>query len=163
MARREADREDLFAEAAALVERAELQTRGRPEPVTAGRRKTGGWSVYFGADPCFHFDEKGRLRRAFAQGRLYRTQGHTLAELQRLRTPDETQLRRRDLSPAELTSFLEQAHRRLAELLDAIRTDGIQLRRVVPVETPFLRNLEQALMQILHPALRLAPPVHGRS
>ena len=162
MARREADREDLFGEAAALIVRAELDVPGVAEPVTAGRRKAGGWSIYFGGDPCYHFDEEGRLRRAFAEGRLYRTQGRTVSELERFRSPDRTELLRRDLTPAELARFLETAHDRLAALGAAIQQRVIQVRRVFPHDAPVTEGLEQALKQILDPALRLAPPIRGR-
>ena len=162
MVRQEVDRDDLFREAAALIERAEFEVPGMAEPVTAGRRKAGGWSIYFGADPCFHFDEQGRLRRAFAEGRLYRTQGRTLAKLERVHTPDETELRRRDLTPEELASFLESARRRLAELRTAVQQHAIQVQRVFPPDAAVSDGLERALRQVLDPALRLAPPINGR-
>jgi hypothetical protein len=163
MARQESDREDLFGEAAALVERAELNVPGMAEPVTAGRRKAGGWSIYFGGDPCFHFDAEGRLRRAFAQGRLYRTQGRTLAELERVRAPDVTELRRRDLTPAELAEFLGAARHRLADLHAAIQQHDTRVQRVFPHGAPVTAGLGQALQRILNPVLRLAPPIKGRT
>lgn len=98
MARAESDREDLFAEATAFVRRAELTVRGIGEPIVFGSKRDGAWSIYFGTDPVFHFDPGGRLKRAFAGGRLYRTQGDTLAELTREQTAGETILRRRDLT-----------------------------------------------------------------
>jgi hypothetical protein len=162
MARQDADREDLFGEAAALVERAELSLPEMVEPLTAGRRRTGGWSTYFGGDPCYHFDEQGRLRRAFAEGRLYRTQGATLAELERVRTADQTELRRRDLTPAELARFLETARHRLAELGAAIGQGTIQVERVFPEGAIVTEKLEQALSHILDRGLRLAPSIKGR-
>jgi hypothetical protein len=163
MARQEADREDLFGEAAALVERAEFNIHGLAEPVTAGCRKAGGWSIYFGGDPCYHFDEQGRLRRAYAGGRLYRTQGRTLAELERVRSLDRSELRRHDLTPQELARFLEAARRRLAGLSAAIRQHAIQVTRLFPNDATVTDKLEQALKQILNRGLRLAPPIRGRT
>ena len=84
MARQEVDREDLIAEAVALRRRIELALPGCDNPVVAGYRSTGALSLYFGADPVYQFDERGRLRRAFVGGHLYRTQGTTLAELTRV-------------------------------------------------------------------------------
>lgn len=106
MTRHEADREDLFAEATALVRRAELACPGLAEPVVAGFRRDGGLSLYLGGEPAFHFDPQGRLKRAYRGGRLYRTQGETLAELTRERTPAVTLLSRRDLPPAECEAFV---------------------------------------------------------
>ena len=64
MARNEEDREDLMAEATALAERVELTVPQESDFVTAGFRRTGHLSLYFGQDPAYHFDEEGRLRRA---------------------------------------------------------------------------------------------------
>lgn len=162
MARQEADREDLIAEATALVERGEFAITGHDEPITAGRRRTGGWSIYFGSDPCYHFDESGRLRRAFAAGMLYRTQGHTLAELERVRTADASELRRRDLSREELERFVTDVRHRLERLDTAMRDGSLSCRRCVPPDSPIGELLENALGALLATPLRLAPPIAAR-
>jgi len=59
---------------------------GEPENVIARFRADGSPSIYFGSDPVYHFDEAGRLRRAFVEEQLFRTQGDTLARLTRTRT-----------------------------------------------------------------------------
>ncbi|MEZ6044739.1 MAG: hypothetical protein R3C11_03990 [Planctomycetaceae bacterium] len=41
--------------------------------------------LYLGPDPVYHFDAAGRLKRAYVEGLLYRTQESTLARLERLR------------------------------------------------------------------------------
>src|SRR4029077_15594660 len=102
MARHEAEREDLMGEAKALRERVEYSIDGQPEAIVAGFRPTGQWSLYFGSDPVYHFAADGALRRAFCGDELYRTQGTTLARLSRVRTAEEVQLVRHDLSPVEL-------------------------------------------------------------
>ncbi|MGH7129995.1 MAG: hypothetical protein ACREJB_15520, partial [Planctomycetaceae bacterium] len=81
-------------EATALARRVEIVCPDETEPVIAGVREDGTLSVYFGADPAYHFDASGRLRRAFAAGCLYRTQGHTLARLLRRRTASVVELLR---------------------------------------------------------------------
>jgi hypothetical protein len=95
MARTEADREDLMAEAVALVRRVELALPGQDEPLVCGFRRDGSFSVYVGQDPVFHFDSRLRLRRAYRGGKLYRTQGDTLAELTRVRRPKAESGRRK--------------------------------------------------------------------
>ena len=162
MARQEADREDLIAEATALVERGEFAIAGDKQAVTAGRRRNGGWSIYFGSDPCYHFDEAGRLRRAFAEGKLYRTQGHTLAELERVRTADATELRRRDLSIEELKAFLINATQRLEQLRQQLQSGQVHSTRSFPEQCEVGSILRAALERILNPALRLAPAIPGR-
>src|SRR5713226_9555672 len=113
MARYESDREDLMAEATALRERVELEVPGEAEHFVAGFRDDGRWSIYFGADPVYHFDANGGLRRAFVAGDLYRSQARTLARLIRTRTQSEVQLVRHDLDPDELEQFLSDMIARL--------------------------------------------------
>ena len=50
MARHEEDREDLLAEATALVERAELVVEGAAESVVIGFRRDGCASIYCGCN-----------------------------------------------------------------------------------------------------------------
>lgn len=132
MASHESDREDLLNEATALVRRAELTGPNDPEPVVIGFRRDGSLSVYFGADPVYHFDPEGRLKRAYVSGRLYRTQGDTLAELTRERSPSQTTLHRRDLSSLELRHLLTEIIDRITKLLLQHRFHEIQIARQVP-------------------------------
>src|SRR5437870_346539 len=123
MAQRETDREDLLAEATALVERVELSiespsnadfaaslaTRGtKHDPIVAGFRRDGSLSIFFGGDPVYQFNARGELRRAFVNGLLYKAVQGKLAALRRVRSADETQLVRHDLTPAETVQFLDQ-------------------------------------------------------
>ena len=114
MVRQESDREDLFAEAVALVRRAELNCPGFAEAIVIGERREGAWSIYIGGDPVYHLDAVGGLRRAFVDGKLLRTQGTFLAELTRERSTSKTWLNRRDLSA-------ESAHRLLNAMRDALQ------------------------------------------
>ena len=83
MAREESDREDMLREAVALTRRAEVQFRENEEPVFLGFKRDGGLSIYLTVDRVYQFNASGELRRAYRDGFLYRTQGDTLAELQR--------------------------------------------------------------------------------
>ena len=112
----EADREDLLAEAVNLRERIELRVPGSEDAVTIGCNDLGHWSFYFGAEPMYRFDTEGRLRRAVRDGKFYRTQGATLAELERVRLENETQLQRRDLSKGEVETFLSEVRSHLQQL-----------------------------------------------
>lgn len=132
MARHESDREDLLEEATALVRRAEIVGPISVEPVVVGFRKDGGLSVYFGADPVYHLDPDGRLKRAYRSGRLYRTQGDTLAELTRERTPTETVLLRRDLTQQDLESFLSEMAERITTFVMQHRSGEVRIERQIP-------------------------------
>jgi hypothetical protein len=133
MAREEADREDLIAEATALVERAELELAGLAEPLVAGFRRDGCLSLYFGQDPVYHFNRAGELRRAFVDGLLYKAVGGRLCSLRRNRIPGETQLIGHDLSDAEAALVLRALTAQLQELQATIRAGQFQeLREVSP-------------------------------
>jgi hypothetical protein len=105
MARNEADREDLMREAVALTERVELSVPGFEELITIGFRSNGAMSIFVGQDPVYQFDPSGRLRRAFVDGFLFRSQHSGLARLERVRTESEVQLLRYDLPPARVFCF----------------------------------------------------------
>jgi len=122
MARHEEDREDLFAELKSFSPRWELRLDHEPEPVVVGQRQDGRLAIYFAQDPCFHFDGASRLLRAFVQGSLYRTQGTSLARLQRRRTPGQTQLVRSDLQGPQLEEFLQQAGNRIQRLGETLHS-----------------------------------------
>jgi hypothetical protein len=159
MARHESDREDLIREATALRERVELHVPGESAPVVAGFRDDGRLSLYFGADPAYHFDSAGRLRRAYCEGLIYRSQGTTLARLARERSPSETTLHRTDLDPAELSSFVGTVRERTAQLLAAVEQQRAALVRQVPPGANLMPRLVDALRQILKQGSSLARPV----
>jgi hypothetical protein len=141
MARRESDREDLMATATALQQRMELSLEGHGESIVAGVRANGHWSIYFGADPVYHFDAAGSLRRAFVGGDLYRSQGHTLARLNRTRTDLNVELARRDLEPAELERFLSHMAALLREVKTAFESGSYEILRQIPQGDDFVSNL----------------------
>jgi len=165
MARHEADREDLIREAVALSERLELRCGPTAEIVTIGFRRTGGCSIFVEQDPVYQFDVQGRLRRAFVQGLLYRSQHSTLAQLRRQRTPHATQLLRHDLGPEELQEFRRTMHATLQTLLLALQTGSVTVLRAVPEDATdaILQRIRQTLQQILgQSADWLSSAIHAR-
>jgi hypothetical protein len=145
MARHEADREDLMAEATALRERVELALPDEAEHTIAGFREGGRFSLYFGFDPVFHFDTDGALRRAFLGGDLYRSQAQTLARLTRTRAGSALNLVRHDLGAGELETFLATMRERLDRLLTALRSGAALVVQQIPAETELLPRLIAAL------------------
>lgn len=171
MARHESDREDLWAEAVALVSRAELRLAGRTEPLLVGRRQNGWWSIYFGQDVMLQFTADGQLRRAFRDGNLYRTQGETLARLTRERTATETILLRHDLTVEELAEFQSWMHAMLNELHMALAANAVELHRLTLDEsTPidevgqqrFLDEADRMMRTVLSTEKFLAPEIRGK-
>jgi hypothetical protein len=162
MARHESDREDLMQEATGLSRRVEWQVSFVPDPVVAGFKKNGAWSVYFGAEPVLQFDPSGCLRRAFYEGFLFRTQGSTLARLQRNRTSEETQLVRHDLDDSELAAFRVQACSWLRLLLQAIDLGEAVRLRQVPEADEVILDLCVALRTAISDGLPLASAIAGK-
>lgn len=163
MARQETDREDLIREATALVRRVELTLPSEPEAIVAGFRRGGELSIYFGGDPTFQFDSAGRLRRAYSGGVLYRTQGTTLAQLDRQRTGSATELVRHDLAPAELQSFLAASAERLVALRVQLATgSAIVLRQVPEADSSIAADVLMKLEVALKDGIALAPAIPGK-
>ena len=162
MARHETDRENLMLEATALIRRAEWSIPSHSDPIVAGFKRSGGWSLYFGPDPVYQYDADGRLRRAFVDGQIWRTQGTTLAGLRRERRKTESDLLRHDLSELELSEFLRNACRDLEALHTALVHGTAQLLRQVPESSDVTVELTAALRTALDNGIRLAPAIPGK-
>ena len=134
MARDESDREDLLREATALVERAEFRFDARPGLFTAGFRRDGGLSLFFGADPVYQFNAAGELRRAFVAGELYKARSGRLVVMRRERTADQVLLVSHELSEQAKQTFLRDLGGQLDELRGAIEQACLYIIRQVPDE-----------------------------
>ena|SRR5436190_15827931 len=162
MARQESDRDDLFAELAALSPRMELRVGDSQESVCAGRREsTGGWSVFFGPGRVYHFDASGRLRRAYVEGFLYRSEGETLSRLCRERSPAETSLLRHDLDASELQGFVVTMRSTIREFLGEIEANRVGVLRVTPEHEDVLSPLAAALEAAVVAEPPLAPAIRS--
>lgn len=165
MARDESDREDLLAEATALVRRAEWHVPELAGPVLLGERDNGWFSMYLGQDQYYQFDAENRLRRAYVAPVLYRTQGVTLARMIRDRTNDATVLRRIDLSEVELAVFRSELRQTLLDVSQALQQPGICPSRFAPEETPEVAVELVGRLRRLRPFDRtdwLAPVIRGK-
>ncbi len=163
MARVEADREDLMAEAIALVRRIEFQCLEIAATAIAGFRATGRMSIYLGPDMVYQFDEQQRLRRAFIDGLLYRTQGRLLAELRRERSCSETTLVRRDLTDDELAQFRDRLLKEIGRFREQlVQRQAVILRRIPPEDTQLDADIVRELDLILNSREFLAPAIPGK-
>jgi hypothetical protein len=139
MARQESDREDLLREATALVERIELApAAGEGDHVVVGFRRDGAISTYFGADPAYHFNAAGELRRAYFDGLLFKAEQGRLISLERVRQADEVQLVRRELTPEAEAAFLADMMRRIRMLESQCREQQLISAGQVPVDVDVL-------------------------
>ena len=160
MARVETDRDDLLREAVALVRRMELRAMPGNPVIVVGFRPTGWLSIYFDADPMYQFDELGRLRRAYIDGLLYRSEGSVLAQLERQRSEAETTLVRRDLCGESLVEFQRQMHAKIQWLQALLVDGGATLSRQVPSDDSSLTtDVLEFLGVVLGSAEFLAPAI----
>ena len=132
MAKDEQDREDLLAEATALVQRVELNVDGFVDPVVVGFRESGAASIYFGAEPVYQFNSKNELRRAYANSRLLKADRGRLIALERRRTSDQVQLVRHELDDAETDAFRAEIRQCFGQLLEALGAGRFRIVGQVP-------------------------------
>lgn len=130
--RQEHDREDLMAEATALVERAELIVPLWTEHLTIGFRRDGSSTFYFGPEEVYQFNSRQQLRRAFHDGQLFKAVDGKLAQLRRERTPTAVHLLRRDLTPEESADRLLRVRAVLSQLVAACREGQVTLVAQLP-------------------------------
>lgn len=157
MARQEHDREDLMAEASALVERMELRLATADEPLVLGIRRGGCLSVYFTPDDAYHFNTRHELRRAYRQGHLLKAEHRRLVKLTRQRTGSEVQLLRHEMSAAEQQTVLDDLQRRLREVQQAAAEQRLHALRTVPEGLPALERVVQWLQPLAHVQVAAAP------
>jgi hypothetical protein len=167
MALQENDREDLLAEATALVERVELTVVGFERPLVAGFRKDGSASIYFGAEPAYHFNSLGELRRGYVAGLLYKTERMNetkrgrLVSLKRHRVAGEVQLLRHDLSADETNRFLDSLTTRLTIVRKALEQRRYRIVGQVPADANVVERLRDWLVRLPIPiVIASSPRVH---
>jgi len=156
MARHEADREDLLAEARALVDRAEYQIPGEAHPVVAGFRENGALSLYLGEDPALHWNSQGELRRAYVGGLLFKAENGQLVTLRRERTEHETALVRHELMPDELRDFKAQIQMRLVHVRAQLDKGNYRLLREERVSAGELAERIRAMLHLVTDQLPIA-------
>ena len=133
MARQEHDREDLLREATALVERVELRCDHFADPIVIGFRRSGEGSIYVGGEPVFQFNAQLQLRRGFFEGQLLKAEKGTLVSLERVRTPQEVQLLRTELSGPQTHAVMTELHACIATLRQTLSEQCFTIVGQVPV------------------------------
>jgi len=146
LARQEHEREDLLAEATALVERVEIALTPETRPhIVIGLRRDGAASLYFGEEPAWHFNTAGELRRAYAHSRLYKAERGALVALDRRRTEHEVQLIRHELTSEETATLINRLRESVIELAAAIDAGQYRLIGQVPPEADVLTRVRPLL------------------
>jgi hypothetical protein len=155
MARDESNREDLIHEATALVERIELAPRATASAVSrniapdalivAGFRADGALSIFFGQDPVYQFNAAGELRRAYGGGLLFKAMHRRLISLDRVRSANEVQLVRHELTDAEHIAFLTKMIGYMRELSELLAANDYEVRGQAPPEADVLGRVREWL------------------
>lgn len=156
MAREEQDREDLLAEAKALIERISLRLGNDAEETVVGFRRDGSASVFFGPQPVYQLNSQDQLRRAFADGLIYKAEAGRLVALRRQRTEQAVELVRRVLNDAEAQQFVAEMHRQLDRLQTALGQSDFALVGQVPETTNVVDRVRQWIAG-LPPSIAIAP------
>ena len=162
MAQHEVDREDLMREAVALPDRVELSVNGFESLITIGFRSNSAMSIFIGQDPVYQFDPEGRLRRAFVDGLLYRSQHTTLAMLKRERTDTQTLLLRTDIADDALQSFRGTMLFSLQILEQKLNSADFTIRRSVPDAISHITRIQSTLASIRLAESWLSPTIRRR-
>lgn len=158
MARHEHRREDLIREAVALRQRAALAVPSllAGDEVTIGIRASGALSLYLGEDPAWHLNPQRQLRRAFRQGRLLKAEAGRLVELERVRTDDVVELRRRVLTDDEQVAVLQEVQTHVMQLAHAIARTEAQLLRAAGDPLPTLADVSAWLAPFVESRIHVA-------
>jgi hypothetical protein len=149
MARRSQDRENLLRDATALVPRVMLRMSILDESceVFAGFRGEA-LSIYFNADPVYHFNSWCELRRAFVDGRIIKAECEQLFVWEPQRSADTVTMQSRAFSPVEQQEFGANLLERLAELRTALEQKNCELLGQVPAEGDAEIRLQSWLDQV---------------
>lgn len=132
MSRSELDREDLFAEAVALTDRVELRLPASGTMITAGFRRNDAATIYWDAEPVWHFNAAQEIRRGYAAGLLYKAERGRLVALERQRAEAATLLVRVELTEAEQLRLIDELRTRLFDLGAAIDAGQGDVLRELP-------------------------------
>jgi hypothetical protein len=159
MARTERDREDLLAEATALVERVELELPGLNDHVIAGFRANGCGSVYFGHDVAYQFNARGELRRAHDHGVLFKAERGRLVQLNRQRKAERVELVAEALGPDQAARFLHTMVERLGCLRDALVRGEVNIIGQSPQNADIVTRLISWLASLTPPVVAQRPNV----
>ncbi len=161
MAREEKDREDIFREATALVERIELSgLAGQAGSVVVGFRRNGCARIYFGVELACHFNSRDELRRAYSAEQLLKAKHGYLLTMRRVRRDNQVQLRSRQLTEAELTRFLAQLWQACRDLHEAMIQGLCKVTGQVLTDEYVLDRVEEWIFHLS--AMRVATSPHAR-
>ena len=114
MAIEEHDREDLLRDGRTMAVRGELVLDG--VTIVIGFRRQGQFSLYWGADRVFQFDESQQLRRVYLDGRKYAAESGELIELTRPTRGGRVELTRQGVDESTTSTIVDTISGTLSRL-----------------------------------------------
>ncbi len=152
MARQELPKEDLIAQATALVHRVEFLIPEIYDPIVIGFRRDGSASLFLGDDPVYQFNAGSELRRAHLGGFLIKAEQGELVRLRRHRADGEVQLLRRHLTDQETTEIFTELTQLLNRIQRSLEDQSHEVLRQVPEDVDVMSMVRQWLATISRPA-----------
>ena len=128
MAREESDREDILAEAVALIDRVQFRCDWFPDDcIVIGFRRNSAVSLFLGQDEVYHFNDTNQLRRGYWHGTLLKAESGRIVQMVRQRNERETMLRSRQLDAEQQQQVIDRLQQRLRQLGDSLRVGEMQV------------------------------------
>jgi hypothetical protein len=149
---RSSEREDLFAEATALVERVSIRLAGNSEPTVVGFRRDGSASFYLDPQRVYQFNAAGQLRRAHFGEQLLKAERGGLIALDRRRSAEAIELVRHALTGPETEAFLSEMRQHLRSLNDALAVGQFEPLAELPAGAKVIERIRALLASIVNSA-----------
>ena len=161
MAREVQDREDLLRDGKALVPRVELQVEIDEQTVTvvAGFRAHGALSLYFDAEPVYHFNSRNQLRRAFVDDRLVKAERGRLIALRRVQSNTSSTLLRHEMTDAEQSELCRRLQDYLQALGQALAANRYVAAGQIPEDSDVVIQLQGWLGRLKEVTIAESPRV----
>lgn len=135
-------RENMLAEAIAFQRRLLIRLDGPRVPseleVFIGIRNSGGWSIYFGQDPVYHFTATNCLRRAFVSHQRFESLSRRIWLLGRHSLGGKVQFARQQLDNGNEQALLGNCQMNLHRTWQAMKSGQFELLGSFPDEDELL-------------------------
>jgi len=161
MARQAHDRENLLRDATALLPRVQLRLTIDEEQkeVFAGFRASNALSIYFDADPVYHFNSHHQLRRAYIDNVPIKADRQRLISWQTRRTERAVELVPHVLSSSEQLQIAKDLFTHFETLKKVLDSSHYSCIGQVPEDGDGVELLRQWLMQYKGFAIASSPRV----
>lgn len=133
MAINRAARENLMRDATAYTRRLMLRSAQSNEGIFIGLRQQGGWSIYFGEDPVYQFNDQCKVRRVHCANQSYAASDGKLYWLQRNQLGGRVEIQRTYSADTE-RRLLADCLKCLQELAASMLSNSVEIVERLPVD-----------------------------